>query len=345
MEIDKELLKQIKITPILDSLKLEDISDKEYFGKKFSNYISNSRLGVLKKDGVKVFFEGIPQTYNPSFEFGSLVHQQVLEPNKATVIEGVFKPTAKAGLMANALYKNDGTTPTDDEIKSQSYIIGYYKDKLTETRIKEFRQKAEPYWRDRYIYEQNNPFKEGDIERIYTDEKSFETLTNCLRTLEENNEIQKLLHPTGLVEEPIVMNEHTILMDIKMEVPDYKPRIYKLKAKLDNFSIDKEEGSITVNDLKTTSRPAKDFEPSYFSYQREIAFYSYLLKLAAQKFYNIDNPTLKGNFLVVSTIPEYNTLVYPMTPKLFKSGWEEVKYLLKTVAYFNQVKGYEFSGT
>lgn len=342
MEIDNNLLKQIKITPILDSLKLEDISDDEYFSKKYSNYISNSRLGILKKDGIKVFFEGIPQVYNPYFETGSLVHQQVLQPECFQVIDSVFKPTAKAGLMAEALYKGDGTTPTDDEIKSQSYIIGYYKDKLTENRIKEFRQKAEPYWRDRYIFEQNNPFKEGDKQRVYTDEKNFEILNNCLRTLGENSDIQKLLHPTGLVEDPIVMNEHTILMDIKMEVPDYEPRVYKLKAKLDNFSIDKEEGIITINDLKTSSRPIGMFDPTFFSYQREIAFYSYLLKLVAQKFYNIEKPQIKGNFLVVSTVPEYDTCVYPMTPILFKSGWEEVKYLLKIVAYFNQTQGYDF---
>lgn len=70
MELDSELIKQVKITPILESLKLEDISDEEYFSKKFSNYISNSRLGVLKRDGAKTFFEGIPQTYNTSFETG-----------------------------------------------------------------------------------------------------------------------------------------------------------------------------------------------------------------------------------------------------------------------------------
>ena len=244
--------------------------------------------------------------------------------------------------MADALYKSGGTFPTDDEIKAQSYIIGYYKDKLTSNRIKEFRDKAESYWRDRFIYETNNPFKKGDKKRIYTDERNFELLTNCLKTLGENSEIQKLLHPTGIVEEPVVGNEKTILMDVQMEIPDYEPRIYKLKAKLDNFSIDTEENIITVNDLKTTSRPAVQFDPKFFSYQREIAFYSYLLKQVAKKYYNIENPTIKGNFLVVSTIPEYNTLVYPMTPKLFKSGMMEVSYLLKIVSYYNQVKGYEF---
>ena len=341
MEIDKELIKQIKITPILDSLKLEDIDDDTYFSEYKGEYISNSRLGKLVKEGVEAFFKNESSPYNPSFETGSLIHQQVLQPEDFEVISTVFKPTAKAGLMADALYKSDGTVPNDNEIKAQSYIIGYYRDKLTANRIKEFREKAEPYWRDRYIYEQNNPFKKGDKKRIYTDSRNFELLTNCIRTLNENVEIQKLLNPTGVVDTPIKGNEKTILLDVQIEVPEYESKIYKLKAKLDNFSIDTEENIITVNDLKTTSRPAKDFNPKFFSYQREIAFYSYLLKQVAKKYYNIDKPTIKGNFLVVSTIPEYNTLVYPMTSDLFKSGMSEVSYLLKCVAYFNQVKGYE----
>ena len=340
MTIDHELIKQIKITPLLDTLKLENISDEEYFSEYRKDYISNSRLGILIKDGVEAFFKNEPSPYNPSFETGGLI---LLQPESYEVIKGVFKPTAKAGLMADALYKSDGTIPSNDEIKAQSYIIGYYKDKLTESRLTEFKQKAEPYWRDRFLYETNNPFKEGDKKRIYTDERNFELLTNCLKTLNENSEIQKLLHPSGVVSDPIIGNEKTILLDIQMEVPGREARLYKLKAKLDNFSIDTDEGIITVNDLKTTSRPAVQFDPTYFDYQREIAFYSYLLKQVAKKYYSIENPTIKGNFLVVSTIPEYNTLVYPMTPKLFKSGMAEVSYLLKTVAYFNQVKGYEYT--
>lgn len=340
MELDNELIKQIKITPLLDTLKLEDIDDDTYFRDYKKEYISNSRLGKLVKEGVEAFFKNEASPYNPSFETGSLIHQQILQPESFEVIEGVFKPTAKAGLMADALYKSNGSTPTDDEIKSMSYVIGYYKDKLTPNRLKEFRDKAEPYWRDRFLYEEKNP--KSDKKRIYTDERNFELLSNCIRTLGENKDIQKLLHPTGITDEPIIGNEKTILLDIQMEIPEYKPRIYKLKAKLDNFSIDTEENIITVNDLKTTSRPAVQFDPTFFSYQREIAFYSYLLKQVAKKYYNIENPTIKGNFLVVSTIPEYNTLVYPMTSKLFKSGMSEVQYLLRCVSYFNQVKGYEF---
>ena len=344
MNIDNELIKQIKITPLLDTLRLENISDEEYFSAKYSNYISNSRLGKLKTEGAKIFFEGFKvQEYNPSFQFGSWLHMRVLQPENFDFIEGVYTPTAKAGLMALELYKPDGTTPTDDEIKVASYKIGYYKDKLTDSRITELRGKCNDFWRDRCLYEHNNPFKEGDKERIYIDEKSHNLLKCCLESIDKDNNFNKLLHPTGLTEDPYSANEQTILMDVQIEIPGYEPKVYKLKSKLDNFTIDKEENIITVNDLKTTSRLAKDFDPSFFSYQREIGMYSYLLKLCAKKFFDLDNPKVKGNFLVISIVPDYQTTVYPMTPKLYKQGFDEFKFLLRTAAYLNIVKGYEFN--
>lgn len=343
MNIDNELLNQIKITPIIETLHLENISDDEYFSKKYSDYISNSRLGKLVKEGAEAFFKGfVEQEYNPSFFFGSLLHQQYLQPESYEVIEGIFTPTAKARLMALELYNPDGSTPTDDEIKAASYKIGYYKDKLTDNRITELRNKCNDFWRDRCIYESTNPFKEGDKERVYIDEKSFNLLNECLNSINNNKEFEKLVHPEGVAEKPYSANEQTILMDVQVEIPEYESRIYKLKSKLDNFTIDKEENTITVNDLKTTSRLAKEFNPEFFHYQRELGMYSYLLKLCAKKYFNLEKPIIKGNFLVVSTIPDYNSLVYPMTNKLFKQGFDEFKYLLKTVAYLNIVKGYDF---
>lgn len=340
MEIDKSTISQIKIRPLIETLRLEDISDEIYFSEKFSSYISNSRLGLLKTKGAKAFFEGIKSEYNSSFELGGNLHTLYLQPESYELIDSVFKPTAKAGLMADYLYNPKGISPTDDDIKSASYKIGYYKDKLTTNRLNEFRNKSESYWRDRFIYEQNNPI--GEKTRIYTDKKSVELLKSCLDAINQADNFYKLLHPDFLVEEPISENEKTILLDIEAEVPGYDKKVYKLKAKLDNFTIDKEENRITVNDLKTTSKLVNDFNPTYYSYQRELSSYSWLLKLCSKKFFNLENPQIRGNFLVVSTIPEYSTLVYPMTPALFKSGWKEYNFLLKSVIYLNIVKGYEF---
>ena len=141
--------------------------------------------------------------------------------------------------MALELYHPDGTTPTDDEIKIASYKIGYYKDKLTTNRISELREKCNQFWRDRFIYETNNPFKEGDKERIYIDEKSYSLLLDFMKSINENKEFSKLIHPEFLMEEPYSSNEQTILMDFEITIHGYEPRIYKWKSKLDNFTIDK----------------------------------------------------------------------------------------------------------
>ena len=62
--------------------------------------------------------------------------------------------------------------------------------------------------------------------------------------------------------------------------------------------------------------------------------YSFLLSLVAKKYYNLNNPIVKGHYLVVSTIPSYYTKVVPMTKQMFIEGFSEFKKLLKQVAYY-----------
>ena len=40
-------LREIKLTPLLNTLKLEKIDDATYFSASYKHYISNSRLGLL----------------------------------------------------------------------------------------------------------------------------------------------------------------------------------------------------------------------------------------------------------------------------------------------------------
>ena len=72
----------IEITPILDTLRLEDIDDAVYFSEKYSGYISNSRLSLInpEQDGSpEKFFEGLSshKIYSDSLVFGSAVHELV----------------------------------------------------------------------------------------------------------------------------------------------------------------------------------------------------------------------------------------------------------------------------
>lgn len=341
-------LSEIKITPLLDTLYLEDISDEEYFSEKYSNYISNSRLSLINPEQggcPEDFFVTRPVQRSDSLRFGSAVHTLVLQPDEFLLVDSVDAPTAKAHYMAEYLYdiiksRHAVAAPTNQEIIEASNVIDYYKGKMTDKKINDLRLKCNDYWYQRYLFEKDYT---GTQTPIYLDVKSREKLQSCLNNINKDTSIQKLLHPEGLTQDPIVGNEKTILMDVKVDSPE-RTFVLKLKSKLDNFSLDLESSIITVNDLKTTGRPITEFENAInkYHYHREIAMYSWLLTFCAKKFYNMENPTIKGNFLVVETIPEYLTGVVPM--KMFKKGFEEFKHLLKLAAFY-VLNGYESFGT
>ena len=329
-------LEKIKIKPLIETLKLEDISDEIYFSKKYSNYISNSRLGLINpsQDGSpEKFFNGVDDAFSDSLVFGSACHELVLQPESFFICESVDRPTSKAGYIADYVYDKTGEFPSDSKLIEAASKYEYYKTTFNNSKLEALKEKCKDYWKNRYEFESSNVDSRIPI---YLDLKNRERLSACLKALDSNNKIQELLHPTGLIQEPMVANEKTILLDVEVQVEDYEPFILKLKSKLDNFSIDCDTNTITVNDLKTTGKMVNVFNEAIytFHYYREMGMYSYLLSLCASKFYNLENPTIKSNFLVVSTIPQYYTKVVPMTKKLFLKGFREFINLTKLVGYY-----------
>lgn len=322
----------------MDTLRLEKIEDEEYFSKKYSNYISNSRLSLinpLQDNDPEAFFEGLSKhnKYSDALIFGSAVHELTLQPELFELVTNVDRPTAKMGFIADELYYNFLRSDlTDEAIIAASDKIGYYKGKMNKERIQAVRDTCSDYWcnreqTDKGVYPNTS---------IYLDPKSRERVVNCVRALEKNKRIQELLHPKGIIEDPISENEQAILLDVKVEIPGFDPFIMKLKAKLDNYTIDKETNTIVVNDVKTIGKILSYFEENFekFHYHRELAIYCWLLTLCAKKYYGMDECTVKSNCLVVSTIPDFYTKVYEVTKKDFAKGFSEFQYLLKLVAYY-----------
>lgn len=323
----------MEITPIMESLKLEKIDDSVYFSKKYSNYISNSRLGILKKEGPEAFFAGFKPIYSSSLDLGSAVHEITLQNDLFTICEEVDKPTAKLGVLSDKIYKElKGELPTAEQICKVATEIDYYHGMLTEKQLKNVFDKCTPYWASRRDFEASYV---GDKEVIYLDPKTRETAQNCILALKNNKGVQKILHPKSDFGDIISENEQAILLDVLVKIPELNAKfILKLKSKLDNYVINTYDNEIQVNDIKTLGRILSEFDINIekYGYNRELAMYSFLLSLVAKKYYNLDNPTVKGHYLVVSTIPQYYTKVVPMTTKMFKDGFNEFKTLLKQVA-------------
>jgi hypothetical protein len=211
---------------------------------------------------------------------------------------------------------------------------------MNDKKIDNLIQSCSEYWKERKEYELNKP----PTEPIYLDNKSRERVIRCVDAIKQNKYIQNLLHPEGVLSDPISENEQAILLDVNVSVPNYEPFILRLKAKLDNYTIDTETNTIVVNDVKTIGKIVSEFENNFeiFHYYRELAIYSWLLSLAVKKYYNMDKCTIKSNCLVVSTIPDYYTKIYEVTKKDFMKGWNEFVKLLKLVAYYYS-KGYRFT--
>ena len=333
-------LSEIKLTPLIDTLQLVKISDAEYFSPKYGNYISNSRLGLLNPQqggSPESFFTGFKdEGFNNSFQLGSAVHELCLQPEYFELAPQLNKPTAKLGAMADELYKVWLKRPVrTPDITKASDKINYYKGKLTPEIIKKVNEQCIPYWKARKEVSSNK-------ELIYLDDKSRDTVVNCVEALNKNKNVQDLLHPTGLIDAPISLNEHAILLDIEAECPNGKKFIIHLKAKLDNFTIDLEQDTIVVNDIKTIGKVVSETDNniSKFHYNRELSFYLFLLRLYVTKEYKIENPTVKANYLVVSTIPQYYTKVRSMSNKEIREGIHEFKTLLRYAAYQIGYNGY-----
>lgn len=323
----------------MDTLRLQKISDEVYFSEHYANYISNSRLSLINPDqdnDPKAFFEGLSKhsKYSDALIFGSAVHELVLQPELFYLCFDVDRPTSKAGFMADELYNQfKGENPTDEAIIAASDKIDYYKGKMNDKRIAELREKCENYWRTRAEYEKSLVDTRTPI---YLDPKSRERVQQCVHALGRNKKIQDLLAPSGIVDTPASENEQAILLDVRVEVPGVDPFILRLKAKLDNYTVDRETNTIVVNDVKTIGKILSYFEDNFdkFHYYRELAIYSWLLGLCAKKFYEMEECTVKSNCLVVSTIPDYYTKVYEVTKKDFAKGWNEFKNLLRLVAQY-----------
>lgn len=335
-------LSEIKLTPLLDTLQLVKISDAEYFSPKYGECISNSRLGLLNPrqgGSPESFFTGFKdEGFISSLVIGSAVHELVLQNESFELAPALGKPTAKMGAMADELYPVWLEHPIrTSDITEASNKINYYKGKLTPDRIKQVNEQCIPYWKARKQLVSNS-----DKELIYLDDKSRDTVYNCVEALTNNPQVQELLHPSGLIDAPISLNENALLLDVQAECPNGKTFIIHLKAKLDNFTIDLESDTVVVNDVKTIGKVVSEIDSniSKYHYSRELAMYLFLLRLYVTKEYGIENPTMKANYLVVSTVPQYYTKVRAMTKKECYAGLHEFRTLLRYAAYQIGYNGY-----
>lgn len=328
---------EIKIIPIIESLKIFQLEDKEYFKIKA---ISNSKLKLINplEDGSpEKYNEGIPSSSNASFVTGTAIHQMVLQKESYYINEEINKPTGKLNDLVDCIfkYRKRGYSILES-INIASLKVDYYTNKLTKKRIDTVIEKCLEF----YLYLKNYDFSKGK-EPIFLDNVNRTKVITCVNNVNSNVNIINKLYP----EDAITFNEYVITINFKVIFPDKTEIILPFKGKIDNFSILPESNEIFVNDLKSTGKYIADFGGSFvkFHYHRQIAIYSYLVKLLAEKSYgydNLNNYKLYPTMVLVSTIPMHEVGNFIVKDLQVIDGINEFKNLFKRVA-FHEVYGYD----
>lgn len=345
-----------EITIVPGSIQLVKMTDPEYFA--LEGYISNSRLGLINPDedgSPEKYKAGITNTYSESFALGSAIHAKVLQPDYY-VISDIHKPSAKLGIFAEELFKfrSQGLS-LREAIFLASESSDYYSGKLSGTRLKTAIKGVLPFYLKRMKH-----IEEPGKETIFMPEAMKYKFTQCMKNIEDpKSNILNVLYPPGLLQPAQFFNEYAILCEADYINSDTgEITRLKLKGKLDNFTLDHENETLTLNDLKTTGKPVSYFMGNfvktrtiegeevevwyngsfqYYRYYRQMGMYMWLLQLAIKELYGY-NYKLKGNMLVVETIPEFQCKVYPINGKQIKFGLDEFKNLITLVVEWMNLK-------
>ena len=350
-------LQKASIELIPESIQLIKMSDEVYFSDEYKDYVSNSKLGLFNPDeggSIEKFEAGFKSGYSESFELGGAVHAMILQPDFYRISD-IRKPSGKLGVFAEKVlnHRRNGLTIAES-INLASTDAAYYASSFSVNRQKTAIKKSLAFYLQRYkVLDEID----SQIETLYLSDAMAFKYDKCMCGIASNPKIKETFYPQGLLQPAEFYNEYAILAEVKVTVNN-KVIPLKIKAKLDNFTVNHETQELTLNDLKTTGKPVsffmgnnvklkdeegKDLETRWFDgsfqkyrYYRQMGMYLWLLACYMQT--KGINYKAKANMVVVETIPEFQTKIYSVNNRDITKGINEFKNLLTQVAEWIEQK-------
>ena len=192
------------------------MDDPTYFGTKYKDYISNSKLGLLNPaqgGSPQIFFKGFSGNDSPALALGSAVHQLTLEPNDYTLSD-LKGPTGK---LAKAYNQFLDYRKRDFSLE-KSMILAcadteYYVKEIVErskdlpkgdipSRLRSAIRSLIPY------HLTKKPERDKDGKKfIYLPKDLHETCVSCTKSLKDNYDIQKTLNWINSYCEDVIIAE------------------------------------------------------------------------------------------------------------------------------------------
>lgn len=339
-----EFIAKSSIEILPETCRFEKIDDATYFSKQYSDYVSNSRLNLIdprKEGSPEKYFEGFSNSVNATcFMQGSAVHVMTLQKELFELNNELFLPNGQIGFIADECYnlvKNGGEL-TEEQFKEKLIKYNYYKGLVPPVIYDKAWQEVNNYIKQRKLIPD---FTTDGKERMFLTKKIYDVASSCITSLENNKDIQALLHPTDLLtDKPLpTYNEQAVLLNIVITFPNGQQQELKLKSKLDNFTYDELCEKVVINDVKTTSGLCSDFSQNYlkWGYYREFGMYNIMLSQVMKTKFNLPKYNIEANALVVETTTNtHESCVYPIPLNTIQRGIKEFAYLVKLVAYYTK---------
>jgi hypothetical protein len=345
MRMMKDKLK-VKVELIKNGLaRLENVDDADYFGIAFKEYISNSSLKYINpaEGGSAASYSNRIDKKSDALELGSAIHKLILEGDDYH-LSTVTKPIESvANIMASAalvVCHMNPTKPYEVCVREAIQLFYNYRGQpITEERIQLILRDGKAYYNHLIA-----PVPGALVLTSYLRGRLQLAVSNILA----NQRIAELLKPSNSVFNVKHFKEDVITAGVKVSVNTgrRRTRIFKLKCKIDSWSIDFDNKVITLNDLKTTSSPIQGFMDHSFQkwhYQRQMGMYAWLLKNYCIQEYNIqdiDTWTMQVNMIVAETQAPYNAYTFEVEQSILDEGVKEMEGLLGLVAW-HTIKGFD----
>lgn len=332
---------------IPNSVQLLNMSDDDYFGNGLPGHLSNSRMSLINPSeggSVARFKNGFDQK-TESLTLGTAVHQMVLEGEYYRLAE-VDVPSDAVRKIINTVHKlttrEDNPLLFNDAVQLAVQLHNYYKGKPSAKILDTMVAKSKPY----YEFLCNN---HDDPSLIYLTPDLKIKCINAKKAVDENVQAQALLNPNKSMEygtdEVESFNEHVLTCKIL-----FRGKVYNLKLKMDNFTINHTRRIVTLNDLKTTSFPVDNFFGSEglelvnyemvtrlfkgsfqkYHYYRQMYMYLTILKAYVGQKYGEDHGyTFDCNMIVTETFGfKPKAAVFPVEESWLKLGNTEFDFLM-----------------
>ena len=300
--------------------------------------VSNSSLNYIDPETggnprlFRKFLDGqLDEKPSKSFEIGTLIHEELLEPGKLDIVpDNTPGPKTQDIIDAlwNRLYEDVDrdnaellALDTLDPDTWQAVIPDdYYPKYGLQTKINRIVKDGTDYWKALFTHRGKK----------IVDPATWHIVQGCIESIKMHGAAKQLICQQGFGTFDEAMEELEITFDTQWPGGHNDYVTIPIKAKIDRVLFDHENKCITLVDLKTTSKAIGRFEETVamYHYHRQLAWYRMCLETAYP-----DYRVTECYIVAVQTNKEYPTEVFKIDESYLTVGVEEYEQHLDRIGF------------